>query len=95
MSTDAIIVGLGNPGKEYEKTRHNVGFMAVSRFAAAHNLRFSSKGVNNVMRQAFIGCCIQLEIPVPIVNKQCNDIAFALFYFAPQIGDAIFLGGYT
>lgn len=34
------IIGLGNPGKRYELTRHNVGFMVVDKFAEKYNLGF-------------------------------------------------------
>ena len=36
-----LIVGLGNPGREYRETRHNIGFMVVDEIARRHDLSFA------------------------------------------------------
>jgi len=52
-----IIIGLGNPGKKFERTRHNVGFMAVDEFARKNNFpEFKlSKKYNAEISEGIIG----------------------------------------
>ncbi len=45
-----IIVGLGNPTKEYENTRHNIGFMAIDELADKYNI-----GISTIQHKATVG----------------------------------------
>ncbi|NJM05597.1 aminoacyl-tRNA hydrolase [Candidatus Gracilibacteria bacterium] len=50
-----LIVGLGNPGERYARTRHNIGFDAVDELARRHKLEFRGKRANAVLADGTIG----------------------------------------
>ena len=64
------MVGLGNPGTEYERTRHNVGADAVSLVAARYGLRLKSeKGTKALVCTTVInGLLLALAIPSTYMN---------------------------
>lgn len=55
-----MIVGLGNPGLEYSRTRHNVGFMVVERL-------LTKKGITAPVRARFHAACVD----APIGSEKC------------------------
>lgn len=49
-----LIVGLGNPGRDYEKTRHNIGFRCVDAIATAHQFIFAKKQAKALIADGMI-----------------------------------------
>lgn len=50
-----LIIGLGNPGKKYEKTKHNIGFLALDEIARKHGMAFSKTKFNSIYAKGNIG----------------------------------------
>ena len=81
-----LIVGLGNPGPEYEQTRHNAGAWFVSQLAADHGIRLASEpkfhgltGRGNIAGQE-----VRLLIPTTFMNRSGMAVgAMATFFKIP------------
>ena len=77
--TIKIIVGLGNPGREYAETRHNVGFMVVDRLAA----RFGAVWKADKARKAELaaGPGVLLVKPQTYMNASGESVGPLMRYF--------------
>ena len=77
-----LIVGLGNPGKEYDNTRHNAGFIAIDKIASSLNLDFSKTKFDGLYVETIInGEKIILLKPQSYINLSGEVIKkFVDFY---------------
>lgn len=83
MSRVSLIVGLGNPGSEYEHTRHNAGFWFLDELARKQNISFKSekKFYGDVARYKHAGGDVWLLKPKTFMNLSGQAVqALAHFY---------------
>ncbi len=77
-----LIVGLGNPGKEYEKTRHNVGFVAVDYLAQKLNSKISKIKFKSIYGESTIAGekCIIMK-PQTFMNLSGESVREAASFY--------------
>lgn len=84
-NVEYIIAGLGNPGKEYEKTRHNAGFMALDYISGRVDAKIDRAKFSALVGEATIeGKRVLLMKPQTFMNASGDAIAAAArFYKIP------------
>ncbi|WP_207942028.1 peptidyl-tRNA hydrolase [Enterococcus sp. DIV2402] len=77
-----MIVGLGNPGRKYEHTKHNVGFMAVDRLAQQFNTTFKKNPFEAEVADFFVnGEKVLLVKPQTFMNESGRAVGPLMTYF--------------
>ena len=78
---DLLVAGLGNPGRGYERTRHNVGWLVVDELAGRHGAQFRSK-FSGVIADVRLGDVrVALLKPATYMNESGRSIAAAVRFY--------------
>jgi peptidyl-tRNA hydrolase, PTH1 family len=80
-SLDLLVAGLGNPGREYEHTRHNVGFMVADELARRHGSSFRGKFSGELAEVRVDGERIALLKPQTFMNLSGRSVGAAVRFF--------------
>ena len=88
-----LIVGLGNPGREYEKTRHNIGFNVLDLLADKYNITFSENKKFNALEASFnlMGEKVILVKPLTFMNLSGDSVIKYINYYFISIKHSIFI----
>jgi PTH1 family peptidyl-tRNA hydrolase len=87
-----LIVGLGNPGREYRDTRHNVGFMVVDEIARRHGIEWASgpsQIAETLVGKRFGAEPLMLAKPLTYMNNSGESVAGLARYFGVSQDDLL------
>jgi PTH1 family peptidyl-tRNA hydrolase len=76
-----LIVGLGNPGPDYEKTRHNAGFWLLDKLANQHTFRTESRHHGMLCKIDLHGSQVRLLKPATFMNRSGQAVSSLANYF--------------
>ena len=82
-----LVVGLGNPGKKYSKTKHNIGFISIEHYTKKHNLKLKKERKFNG-KSLKIGNLVLLE-PHTFMNNSGVSIKTVIEYYDIDIKDVL------
>ena len=87
-----LIVGLGNPGREYRDTRHNVGFMVADEIAKRHGLTLAmapSQVPDAMIAKKFGPDAVLIAKPLTFMNRSGDAVAALTLYYDIAIADLL------
>lgn len=76
-----LVVGLGNPGRKYESTRHNIGFMVIDQIAREHSLGFKGGFYSDYCVCDIEGKRVYLAKPQTYMNLSGKAVREIIDYF--------------
>ena len=85
-----LIVGLGNPGREYENTRHNIGFAALDVMAEKYNIDINRKKFKGEYGEGFInGHKVMLLKPYTYMNLSGESVREVMDFYKLTSDDVL------
>jgi peptidyl-tRNA hydrolase, PTH1 family len=88
-SLDLLVVGLGNPGREYARNRHNVGHLVVEELARRHDGAWRSKFSGQLAEIRLDGHKVALLKPETFMNESGRAVGGAARFYKLEPGEVL------
>lgn len=92
MNDLIVVVGLGNPGKKYEETRHNVGFWTVELLASRHKIKMTKLKFKSLYGEGVIaGKKVLLVKPQTYMNLSGESVRDIIAWYKVPVENIIII----